>query len=58
MAFNYFFLSESLKQSIKGDLAEGFLGGGGVDETGAVLLPGKTDAHDPGIRMVLNSLRI
>ena len=34
--------------------AEGFLGGGGVNSAGAVLLPGGTpDARDPGFRTVL-----
>ena len=36
------------------ELAEGFLGGGEVNQAGAVLLPdGGADARDPGIRTVL-----
>lgn len=38
---------------VEPDLAEGFLGGGEVNEAGAVLLPGSGNAADPGIRTVL-----
>ena len=39
---------------VQPELIEGFLGGGGTNSGGAVLLPGGTDdARDPGIRTVL-----
>jgi len=47
------FVAEKIIE-VEPDLAEGFLGGGGVNSAGAVLLPGGTpDARDPGIRTVL-----
>jgi len=39
---------------VEPELAEGFLGGGEVNQAGAVLLPGGgADARDPGIRTIL-----
>ena len=39
---------------VQPDVAEGFLGGGEVNSSGAALIPGGTaDARDPGIRTVL-----
>jgi class 3 adenylate cyclase len=38
---------------VQPDLAELFLGGMETNQAGAVLLPGSTDARDPGIRTIL-----
>lgn len=38
---------------VQPEVAEGFLGGGEVNPSGAVLIPGADDARDPGIRTIL-----
>jgi class 3 adenylate cyclase len=38
---------------VQSDMAELFLGGMETNQAGAVLLPGSTDARDPGIRTIL-----
>jgi class 3 adenylate cyclase len=47
------FVAEKIIE-VQPEVAEGFLGGGEVNASGAVLIPGgATDARDPGIRTVL-----